>query len=104
MLHEYVSLITVVLDEDFSKFQVAVPVPTTANGGDILCAMGARLEIIDDDIVESDQSFSLNFAGSTIPGAAIFDNSSLDVVIMDDSDSENDNSTILNIQHLLIIM
>ena len=47
--------------------------------------MGARLEILDDDIVESDQSFSLNFAGSTI-WAVVFDSSSLDVVIMDDSD------------------
>ena len=89
------SLINVVLDEDFSQFQVAVPVPAGVTDGVILCAMPARLEIIDDDIVESDQSFSLNFAGSTIPGTAIFDNSSLDVVIMDDSDSENDNSTIL---------
>ncbi len=51
----------------------------------MICAISARLEILDDDIVESDQSFSLNFAGSTI-GVAVFDNSSLDVVIMDDND------------------
>ncbi len=64
---------------------MAVPVPIGAVSGQIFCAIGARLEILDDDIVESDQSFSLNFAGSTI-WAAIFDSSSLDVVIMDDSD------------------
>ncbi len=82
---EYVSFINAVLGEDFAIFQVAVPVPMGAVAGQMFCALSARLAILDDDIVESDQSFSLNFAGSTI-WAAVFDNSSLDVVIMDDSD------------------
>ncbi len=64
---------------------MAVPVPIGVVSGQMICAISARLEILDDDIMESDQSFSLNFAGSTI-GAAVFDNSSLDVVIMDDND------------------
>ncbi len=82
---EYVSFINAVLGEDFANFQVAVPVPMGAVSGQMICVISALLEILDDDIVESDQSFSLNFAGSTI-GATVFDNSSLDVVIMDDSD------------------
>ncbi len=65
---------------------MAVPVPIGVVSGQMICAISARLEILDDDIVESDQSFSLNFAGSTILGAAVFNNSSLDVVIMDDND------------------
>ena len=75
-----------VFGEDFVDFQVLVPVSTSVVTGEILCAMDASLGILDDEIVEPDQSFVLSIVGSSILGVIESDGSTLEVVIMDDSD------------------
>ena len=75
-----------VMGEDFDSFQVEVSVSTSVVTGDNICAMNASLAILDDEIVEPDQSFEMSVIGSSIPDLVQTDGSTLEVVIMDDSD------------------
>ncbi len=76
-----------VLDEDYAMFQVEVVVPTSLTGPDTLCNFNAALAVLNDDIVESDQSFTLTLTSTSLPGVAVLDtDTSVQVIIMDDSD------------------
>ena len=79
----------VVFGEDFGDFQVNVPVSTSVVNGSTICAMNANLAILDDEIVEPDQSFEMSVVGSSIPGLVQTDGSTLEVVILDDGDGES---------------
>ncbi len=91
-----------VLDEDYEQFKVEVLVGTdvTADGNSTVCTSNLTLGILNDDIVEGDQTFSLKLTGMTLAGGAILDQiSSLDVVIMDDSNCEYYTSHFTHITH-----
>lgn len=56
--------------------------------GEIVCSSGARFDILNDDIVEDDQSFSLTIL-SADPDVLTFGSpSEFTVIILDDSDCE----------------
>ena len=81
-----VSFHPTVIGEDFLSFQVNVPVSTSVTSGDTICALNANMAILDDDIVEPDQSFEMSIVGSSIPDLVQTDGSVLEVVIVDDTD------------------
>ena len=74
------------MSEDYVSFQVNVSVTTSVTSGDTICALNANLAILDDDIVEPDQSFEMSIVGSSIPYLVQTDGSVLEVVIVDDTD------------------
>ena len=84
------------MGEDYNSFQVNVPVSTSAVTGDNICAMNANLAILDDEIVEPDQSFEMSVIGSSIPDLVQTDGSTLEVVILDDGDGESGQLLSLN--------